>query len=254
MTTRDTIIDRLRTIEHECSVVVLFAVESGSRAWGFESTDSDYDVRFVYKHGVNWYLSIKARRDVLEFPLINNLDFSGWDVQKALRLFLKSNPPLLEWIKSPIIYLEQGTFRNDLLALQTKYFSPRSAILHYLHMARGNYREYLKGDIVRVKKYFYVLRPLLACDWILARATPPPMEFEVMMREIVHDASLTDEIEKLLRRKRSGTELGEEPPIPIINRYIESRLDYLESRSATFKPSAVEADHLDLLFRETIGM
>ncbi|MCJ7633836.1 nucleotidyltransferase domain-containing protein, partial [Candidatus Bathyarchaeota archaeon] len=202
---------RLRDIEQHHSVIILFAVESGSRAWGFQSTDSDYDIRFVYKHNVDWYLSITKKRDVIEDPLDEIFDFSGWDIQKALWLFSKSNPPLLEWLKSPIIYLEQGNFRSDLRDLEEKYFSVKACILHYLHMANGNYREYLKTETVKTKKYFYVLRPLLACEWIRRNKAPPPMEFEKLANEILDDDSVKNRVFDLLSRKRNNEELGEGP-------------------------------------------
>ncbi len=170
---RDTL-DRIETRE---DVRVLYAVESGSRAWGFASTDSDWDVRFLYLRRPEWYLSVQRRRDVLEYPLADGLDVSGWDLKKALGLFAKSNPPLLEWLRSPIVYREAFSAAARLRVLAADYFSPRSCMHHYLSMAEGNYREYLQRDPVRVKKYFYVLRPVLACRWIQMHGTTPPTEF-----------------------------------------------------------------------------
>ena len=154
---------RLQHIEREENVCIFYACESGSRAWGFPSEDSDYDVRFMYVHHKDWYLSIDERRDVIERPINDMIDLSGWDIRKALRLFGKSNPPLLEWFNSPIIYQQRLNIVNKLKALMPEYYSPKSCLYHYLHMAEGNFREYLKGQMVLVKKYFYVLRPILAC-------------------------------------------------------------------------------------------
>ena len=100
---RTTIAAELTRIEQAYDCEVLLAVESGSRAWGFQSRDSDYDVRFVYVHRPEWYLSVDLdlRRDVIEKPITDELDISGWDIRKTLRLFAKSNPPLLEWLGSP---------------------------------------------------------------------------------------------------------------------------------------------------------
>jgi uncharacterized protein len=138
---RSEITEYLQRIEVEQDVSILYACESGSRAWGFPSADSDYDIRFVYVHPMEWYLSIQEKRDVLEFPICDNLDFNGWDIRKALRLFHKSNPPLLEWLGSPIVYQEKGDFANRLRELSKSYYSPTSCIYHYLHMAQGNYNE-----------------------------------------------------------------------------------------------------------------
>ena len=160
------ILKNLYKIEKENKIKILYAVESGSRGWGFESTDSDYDVRFIYIHMPEWYLSIQDRRDVIEIPIDNLLDINGWDIRKTLILYNKSNPTLLEWLSSPIIYMEHGFLIKKLKELVNYYFSSKSCIYHYLHMARGNYREYLKGDVVKIKKYFYVLRPIMACMWV----------------------------------------------------------------------------------------
>lgn len=154
---------RLQHIEREENVCIFYACESGSSAWGFPSEDSDYDVRFMYMHSKDWYLSIDERRDVIERPINDMIDLSGWDIRKALRLFGKSNPPLLEWLNSPIIYQQRLDIVNKIKALVPEYYSSKSCLCHYLHMAEGNFREYLKGQMVLVKKYFYVLRPILAC-------------------------------------------------------------------------------------------
>ena len=158
--------NRLLEIESEHSVRILYAIESGSRAWGFESADSDYDVRFIYIHERNWYLNILPKRDVIEYPIVDDFDYSGWDMRKTLFLLNKSNPVLFEWLKSPIVYRKDDFFCDVMGELTKTYFSAISSIYHYLHMASRNYREYLQSDEVKIKKYFYVLRPILACLWI----------------------------------------------------------------------------------------
>src|SRR5688500_9825730 len=159
---------RLRSVEEADGARILYAVESGSRAWGFPSADSDYDVRFVYVRPRDWYLSVnlESRRDVIERPIVDHIDLSGWDIRKALRLFAKSNPPFLEWLSSPIVYRDELSFADAVRALLPRYYSPVSSLYHFLRMAQGNYREFLQGPEVIVKKYFYVLRPLLAVRWI----------------------------------------------------------------------------------------
>ena len=171
---KELITQKLREIEKENKVRILLAVESGSRAWGFASPDSDYDVRFIYARTREDYLLFDDVRDVIELPINDALDINGWDVQKTLCLLYKSNPTLFEWFSSPIVYMETPfaeRFRNIMM----EYFSQKKSLYHYLSMAEGNYREYLKGDIVKAKKYFYVLRPVLACRWVLSKHTPPPM-------------------------------------------------------------------------------
>ncbi|MEI6057268.1 MAG: nucleotidyltransferase domain-containing protein, partial [Lentisphaerota bacterium] len=153
---KEQILTELKRIEQEQNVKVLYAVESGSRAWGFASTNSDWDVRFIYVHPLDWYLSIQERKDNYAKILPNDIDLGGWELRKSLNLFRKSNPPLLEWLRSPNVYYEDSSFINGIRELSQEYFNPKSTMYHYLHMADGNYRDYLKGAVVRMKKYFYV--------------------------------------------------------------------------------------------------
>ena len=162
------ILKRLRTAELEHGVRILYACESGSRAWGFASPDSDYDVRFIYVHPQDWYLSfdVERRRDVIEYPIVDLVDCGGWDARKALYLFTRTNGALFEWLNSPIKYMEVGPFAQQLRDLAPKAVNNLALCYQYSHMARGNAREYVFKDKVRLKKYFYVLRPLLAIRYI----------------------------------------------------------------------------------------
>ena len=245
--------NQLAEIETECGVRVLYACESGSRAWGFASADSDWDVRFFYVHPVEWYLTIRPGRDVIEPPIVDELDFTGWDLRKALELFYKSNPPLLEWLRSPIVYWEEFSTARRLRDLVKTYFSPKSCVFHYLSMAAGNYKKYLRGESVKHKKYFYVLRPILAAMWILDRDEAPPMEFQALLDALVKDGSIRGAVQDLLARKKSGGELAEGPRIPVLNDFIEERLAGIEARAEESrvrpKPGLGE---LDALFRETL--
>ena len=153
----DIITSQLKMIEESRQVRILYALESGSRSWGFASRDSDYDVRFLYVHPVEWYLSIRDQRDVIEIPITDSLDIKGWDLKKALKLFRKSNPPLLEWLRSPIVYRDVAGLAESLRNLIPAFFSPKNGMYHYLHMAKGNFREYLQGESVWTKKYSDIL-------------------------------------------------------------------------------------------------
>ena len=176
----------LLRLESDHEMKVLYAVESGSRAWGFASPDSDWDVRYIYVNKPDWYLGIDdGKKDTLEEILPNDLDLSGWELRKALRLFRKSNPPLLEWLRGPIVYQENYSTAARLRELDARYFNPKSCMYHYLSMARGNFKEFLQKDRVRAKKYFYVLRPVLACDWIRETNEMPPVEFKELLNSQV---------------------------------------------------------------------
>ncbi|MGB3478559.1 MAG: nucleotidyltransferase domain-containing protein [bacterium] len=243
----------LNEIEDKYDVKILYAVESGSRAWGFESKDSDFDIRAIYTHKKNWYLSIWKERDVIELMTDKRLDIIGWDLKKALKLLYNSNPPLLEWIKSPIIYLENKYFKGILEELEKIYFRPKSCLYHYLNMARSNYSNYLKKDIVRVKKYFYALRPILACCWIEKNGTAPPMEFEVLVDHHISDSRLKEEIIKLLDRKRHGVELDKEPVIETINEYIAKKIQcYFEYTKDIHDRNKLNKDIMNQKFVEIL--
>jgi uncharacterized protein len=248
------ILTRLREIEKEENVIIFYACESGSRAWGFPSEDSDYDVRFLYLHPRDWYLSIdvEEKRDVIERPVSDMLDISGWDLRKALQLLRKSNPPLLEWLNSPIIYMQKLTITDKIRELAPDYYSPVACLHHYLHMAQGNFREYLKGEIVWVKKYFYVLRPLLAISWIEKESDVVPMEFGVLVERCVKSPKLKEAIENLLERKKRGHELDREPRIQVISDFVESELERLETKVIVSKPKP-DIEKLNELFRMALN-
>jgi predicted nucleotidyltransferase len=243
----------LLRIENEEQVRIVYACESGSRAWGFPSQDSDYDVRFIYVRPVDWYLSIFEKRDVIERPVSDQLDMNGWDLKKALNLFRKSNPPLLEWLQSPVSYMERYTVTQQIRELSPLAFSPRSCIYHYLHMAKRNFRDYLQGDVVKIKKYFYVLRPILACLWTLEKGTMPPMNFVDLIDELKLGPALKQEIDTLLIRKMAGEEFDLEPKINIINQFLEGQINYLEEAAKQAPVRDERQDEaLDGLFRKAL--
>ena len=241
----------MRRLEQTEHIRILYACESGSRAWGFASQDSDYDVRFIYVRPRNWYLSLEQKRDVLERMLPNDLDLAGWDLPKALTLFAKSNPPMLEWLGSPIVYHEEQGFTNALKALLPTYYAPRACMYHYLHMAKGNRRDYLKGDTVWTKKYLYVLRPVLACEWIAAGYGPVPMEMQTLVDTLL-EGERRAAIQELIERKRQGDELAQGPRLPVLDALIDETLAQLEDAPKTQEQLRVEIAALNALFLDTL--
>ncbi|MCO6512746.1 MAG: nucleotidyltransferase domain-containing protein [Aridibacter famidurans] len=242
----------LDEIERTEGVRILFACESGSRAWGFESTDSDYDVRFIYVRPRDWYLSIEEGRDVIELPIDDVLDVSGWDLKKALVLMRKSNPPLLEWLRSPIVYRQDESATAKLRAMADKCYSPVSCFHHYLSMARGNFRDYLERDEIKLKKYFYVLRPVLACNWIEREIGPVPMEFEAMLNEIIPSGDLKNDIDDLLEKKMSAGELDRGPRIDSIHEFLASEIHRLSEKEPPKSGKDELTGDLNELFRELV--
>ena len=248
------ILAALAEVEATEDVTVLYACESGSRAWGFASSDSDYDVRFIYLHRPSWYLSVdlEAKRDVIEQPIEELLDISGWDLRKTLKLFRKSNPPLMEWLGSPIIYRENLKTAERMRELSKTYYSSTASGYHYLHMAQGNYREYLKGDVVWRKKYFYVLRPILAIKWLEAGRGVVPTEFQSLVDQIVAPGSLRDAIDMLIAEKAAGGELDRGPRIPEISDFVASELERLEGTHFDRAPNVPSIEPLNELFQREL--
>ncbi|AOH55162.1 hypothetical protein ABE28_012455 [Peribacillus muralis] len=250
---KEKIIEELKRIEETYNVKILYACESGSRAWKFPSKDSDYDVRFIYIHKKEWYLSIDQKRDVIELPINDLLDISGWELTKALRLFRKSNPPLHEWLNSGIVYHQAYSIADKLKEMSSMVFVPTAALYHYLNMAKGNYRDYLQNEQVKIKKYFYVLRPVMACLWIQKYNTIPPIEFPALLDNIIPEGPLKTEIETLLMRKINGEELDVEPRIDVINDFLENEIGQLTNYTKTLhiKPED-PTEELDQLFRAAL--
>lgn len=247
--------EELDAIARTEEVVVLLAVESGSRAWGFASQDSDYDVRFLYLRTPCWYLSIDSasRPDVLEYPFANGLDISGWDLRKALLLLRKNNPPILEWLKSPVTYVENTTVPDRLRRLAESRFQATASFFHYLHMAQGNLREYLQGETVWRKKYFYVLRPLLAIRWLERHRSPVPVEFQTLLDACLDPGELADAIRVLMAQKIAGVEMDRGPRIPVISEFVARELKrHEDSPLAAAGHRLPPLDDYDRVFRDAL--
>ncbi|MDQ1146984.1 putative nucleotidyltransferase [Bacillus sp. SORGH_AS 510] len=250
---KERILEEIKRLEEQHDIKICYVVESGSRAWGFPSKDSDYDVRFIYVHRQEWYLSIDEKRDVIELPINDLLDMNGWELRKALKLFRKSNPPLMEWLHSGIVYYQAFSLVDKMKVIQEKVFLPQSALYHYLNMAKGNYRDYLQGEQVKIKKYFYVLRPILACMWIEKYNSVPPILFLNLVEDLIEEGELKHQVLILLNRKMSGEELSLEQKLPVINDFIEKEIFRLEEYTKSLKGSKDNITPLlDELFREVL--
>ena len=225
---RARILAALAEIERQHEVTVLFACESGSRGWGFASPDSDYDVRFIYVHRLPWYVSVFPQRDVIELPINDVLDVNGWDLRKALSLLHESNPTLIEWLRSPIVYRQHENIMTAFNALAEQHFARVRGWHHYVAMAKKNFHGYLQGDEVRTKKYLYVLRPLLAARWIERHAHgTPPMPFAALAAAVLdpaHDATLIAAINDLLAEKMRAGEAAFGPRRAVLHAFIEEEL------------------------------
>ncbi len=248
------IVSELKTIEQKEQIDILYAVESGSRAWGFASQDSDYDVRFFYVHPIEHYLSINEEQDFIDRPIIDDLDINGWDIRKALGLFRKSNLALLEWLHSPVVYLEKHHTIEKMRRLTATYFSAKTALYHYVHMADKSFQAILMADKASIKKYFYALRPILACSWIEQNKNMPPVPVAKLCKSQMTDKKIMAEIELLLQKKQMGEEKDFIDRVPLLDNFLEDRIPYYKDYVASLvKEQTSEIVPLNELFRETVN-
>lgn len=203
------ILDRLAV---ENGVAIPLAIESGSRAWGFPSPDSDYDCRFVYLRPATETFTLFPRRDVIEYPLSSLIDIGGWELSKAIRLLIRGNAVIIEWLTSPFAYRDDPDFRAAFLGLAADIADRNLVARHYFHLAEGQGARFLGqlGDEVALKKLLYVLRPLMALRWLSARpdVAVAPMNFGLLMDGVDLHADIRRDINDLLERKRTTRELG----------------------------------------------
>jgi predicted nucleotidyltransferase len=249
---------RLAAAAAEEGVRVLYAAESGSRAWGFHSPDSDFDVRFLYVHARDWYVSLAEERDVIERPLDAQLvDLAGWDIRKALRLLLKSNPALYEWLVSPLVYVD-SPLRAELKALFEAAASPRAMAHHYWSIARGQWRAYIEGrGEVRLKKYLYVVRPLLSLAWVAQHQRPPPMAIDDLLAGAALPPAARAAIAALLKDKRETPELGARAPLAGIDTWAAGELERLDPGRLPWPATPPRRDlrgEADRLYRRVVGV
>jgi predicted nucleotidyltransferase len=210
---------RLGDVCAQHDVRIPLAVESGSRAWGFASADSDYDCRFVFVRPVDQHLTPWPPRDVIETPLEGDLDINGWEFGKALKLMLKGNGTILEWLRSPIVYRGDAWFRDSLLALADRFVSRDLVGRHYLHIGERHQRQHF-GDEQNVlqKKMFYVLRPVAVLRWLRLnpRQAVAPMHLPTLMKECDPPAVVAELVERLIAAKAVTSELRAAPlPRPV---------------------------------------
>ncbi len=237
MKIRKEITDKLLEVEQQEHVKILYAVESGSRAWGVESSDSDYDVRFIYVRPMNDYLKLHKQKDIIEWQLDEVFDMNGWDLKKTLIQFHKGNATLFEWANSPIVYKTTDEW-NDIYKNCKPYFSEKIALYHYYGTANSTFKQYLQEDKVQYKKYIYALRPLLACHFIEQQHAIPPVRFKDLL-SCVSTKELLDEIETMLVIKAASDEKNLNPKLPMIQQYIEQELVRYEQLSKTMEDDRI---------------
>ena len=245
----------LRDIEQEYNVKVLLAVESGSRAWGFESANSDWDVRFIYVNKPEWYFKVEEQRDVIEHMYEDNVDLAGWELRKALRLLRKSNPSLLEWFHSPKIYYVDEDFANRIKEVEKDFFNPVKTMYHYHRIYVKHDERYLQQNGFPMKRFLYYLRGVLACKWVEEKMSLPPVPFTELLEATVDNKEIRNEIDKLLVLKRDG----KEHDMLIVNDDLvenaRNLADYYSEHVGSFRPELanVSTDVLDGILYDMVN-
>jgi uncharacterized protein len=248
----------LKQIEEDYDVKIIFASDAGSRALGFSSEESDYDVRFIYIHKQEWYLSIDQHKDVLEvprhaklsIPVDPRLDASGWEITKALRLYRKSNPSMLEWLNSKIVYCNDQGMATKLKSIQHNFFSPKPYISHHLNLVKKNFTSLQKNEKIKIKLYLYVLRSIMAAKWIEKHQSVPPVDFKELLM-VMPDCMVKEEAKKLLVSKQAGEDYIDKNIL--INEFIIDEIDRIEKYVKDLNSKVADStEALNRIFRETL--
>lgn len=193
----------LQQIEKDKSIKLLFACETGSRAWGFPSPDSDYDIRLIYMHHRDWYLSLHEQKDSIEI-MDGDLDITGWDLRKSLLLLKKSNAPLIERFLSPIIYHEETEFADNFRTLINQYYSPTAVFYHHYSLASKFWADIKDAETFKLKGFFYLVRSLLSCNWIIQNSQVVPMQIDKLM--LYTDSDVAQRLRELIALKATVDE------------------------------------------------
>lgn len=253
---RTVIPTHLREVEQQYHVKVLLAVESGSRAWGFESKNSDWDVRFIYVHQPEWYFRIEDQRDVIEHMYDDDVDLAGWELRKALGLLRRCNPSLLEWIHSPLMYEVDAEFYRRVLAVEKDFFNPVKCMYHYNRIYNKHNERYLRFKAFHMKRFLYYLRGVLACQWIEHYRSIPPVRFQNLVDAMVDDESIRKQIGKLVEIKKTGNESATEQIDEALLHYAQLWADHYNESIGQFRPELnhVSAEALDSIFYDMVRM
>jgi uncharacterized protein len=246
---KEKILQKLKQTALEKDVEILFAVESGSRAWGFASPDSDYDIRFIYKHKPGYYLSLWEQPDVIEFMTEDDLDGSGWDLRKAIKLLAKSNAPLIEWLFSPVVYFENEEFAKQMREIATECFSPIAVLHHYLGTTK-NFMEVCEMEEVKLKSYFYALRTALAGKWIIENNTFPPVAFADVLP--IAPQNIQEKILELQQIKATQGEKYLHPKEVLITDFLLEIVRFNQENASKLGSGKKLSEELDLFFRREI--
>lgn len=250
----DRILSELSLIEQAEGVRIVFACESGSRAWGLSSAHSDFDVRFLYIRPSQDYLRLDEPRDVIERPLSGNLDINGWDLRKALKLLHKSNPTLMEWLGSPMVYREVPSITQKIRNHAAQNFQPLAAHAHYFHMAKSQFKSQLQRVGVPAKQYIHALRCVFAMIWIETGMGLVPVDFQAMIDRLTLDPLISSEILRLIELKRQGADLDPGGRNDVIHNFLEQEIRHREQNPPDLPKIATHIGLLNEIFLESLAI
>ncbi len=250
-TMKTKIVEKLKTLEKEKDIEILLAIESGSRSWGFASPDSDYDIRFIYKHPIDWYLSPWEKRDTIEFMTEDDLDGSGWDLKKVFHLLNKSNVPNLEHLYSHIFYVKNNKFLELMKPLTELAFSPISVVYHYLSMSK-KYLEACNKEEVKLKDIFYCMRTTLASKWVVEKGTFPPVIFHEMLDLL--PKNILNKIYFLLNLKSEKGEKYHHTQDWELFDYLKSEIEKLSEVAKTLRSGSLDKKEAEKVFLEILKL
>ncbi len=245
----------LKRMAAEHGFRLLYACETGSRGWGFASPDSDFDIRFVVAYPQDKYLNLLEPTEQFNTIFEDKgevLDFNGWELRKFLRLLSKSNASPYEWLQSPIIYHNENGFREQIWEHAPQCHSPRSAVHHYLGICHNSLHSGITGEFINIKKYFYVLRPLLAAKWAAERQSIPPMQFAPLLSQLDPNSELMAAINELLEKKEQANEGASTPLVPVIQAFIHSEMEYCNTLAQTLGKKTSDLQPLNDFFKQWI--
>jgi len=243
---KNQIIDAVKKIEKDEDIKVLFLIESGSRAWGWESEDSDYDIRGVYIQNHNVFKELKSQISKKIEKSGKTLDIELWDLKKFLTLMIKSNPSCWEWLSSDIIYLD-NPIREELKKEFSIHCSLCSLKKHYGSMAKQNFHKYINqiGDMANLKKYVYVLRSIACINYIEGERSPPPKAY---YRVISYLPKRENEFfERIIKEKVKSESLKGKRDLEV-EKYIISFFD------KTFERDISKFKDLNLCYQKAMGV
>lgn len=246
----------LREIEREHNVTILLAVESGSRAWGFHSNDSDWDVRMIYVHKPEWYFRVKEQRDVIEYMYDDDVDLSGWELRKALGLLSKGNTTIFEWLHSPKIYYMDKEFASRISNIEADYFHPVKSMYHYNRIYNKHNERYLQQENFNVKRFLYYLRGVLACRWIEKNKSLPPVRFQELVDAMVPEKAIKDKIEEIIEMKKEGLEANMITIDSQLVDYVHKLAEYYNDKIGHYRPeqTTVSTDVLDSILFDMVKL